>query len=266
MPEYPRSKLPQENQNGEQNQDQGMPLSEHLRELRNRLFVCLAVLLVSTFAGLRYAPHIVELLLDIGRSYQYSFVYIAPQELLLQYVSTALVCGLCLTAPVLFYETWAFIQPGLKPREKRLFVFAIAFGLVCFCVGVYFAYRIMLPFMLYFLISLSLGSSASASISVQNYISFLTTVFLIFGVVFELPVLSVLLNRLGVLKVEWMRKGRRVMIVVIFIAAALITPPDVVSQIMVALPMMMLYELSILLCAASQKLQARAERKKEQGE
>lgn len=244
MPAKPESKA----------QDREMPLSDHLRELRNRLFVCAAVLLVSSLAGMYFAPRIIELLLEIGRSYQYRFVYIAPQELLLQYVSTALICGLCVMVPVLLYETWAFVQPGLRRREKVLCLFAMVFGLLCFCGGVYFAFRIMLPFMLYFLITLSGASSASASISVQSYISFLTTVFLVFGVVFELPVVSVLLNRLGVLKVRWMRKGRRVMIVVIFLAAALITPPDVVSQIMVAVPMLALYELSILLCAASQFL------------
>lgn len=239
-----------------------MPLSEHLREMRNRLLICGGLLLLSTLAGLHFAPRIVELLLDIGRGYRYSFIYLSPQELLVQYVSTALVCGLCVTMPMLLYQTWAFIQPGLRRQEKALFLFAVVFGLLCFCGGVYFAFRIMLPFMLYFLMSLSGGSSAAASISVQSYISFLTTVFLIFGAVFELPVLSVLLNRLGILKVQWMRKGRRVMIVVIFFVAALITPPDVMSQIMVAVPVLALYELSILLCAASQKLRERTEKRK----
>jgi sec-independent protein translocase protein TatC len=128
------------------------------------------------------------------------------------------------------------------------------FGLICFCIGVYFAYRIMLPFMLHFLISLSTGSGVTASISVQNYMTFLMTLFLIFGIVFELPVVSVLLTQMGLLKVEWMKKGRRVVIVVIFVIAALITPPDIVSQIMVAIPMIALYELSIILCTICQKL------------
>lgn len=258
MPDRPKIK-----EKEAESQDREMPLSEHLRELRNRLLICGAVLLLSTLAGLHFSAEIVELLLEMGRSYQYQFVYIAPQELLLQYVSTALVCGVCVTAPVLFYETWAFVQPGLKKHEKALFLFAIIFGLLCFCAGVYFSFWIMLPFMLYFLNTLGSGSSASAAISVQNYISFLTTVLVIFGVVFELPVVSVLLTRLGILKVKWMRKGRRVMVVVIFLVAALITPPDVLSQVMVAVPMLALYELSILLCTVGEKLQERAAKKRE---
>lgn len=238
-----------------------MPLSEHLRELRNRLLVCAAVLLVSTLAGLHFAPQIVETLLESGRSYQYRFVYIAPQELLMQYFSTALVIGLCMTLPALFYETWAFVRPGLRKHENLIFLLAMLFGLLCFSLGVYFAYRVMLPFMLYFLSSVSGGSGVAAAVSVQNYMTFLMTVFLVFGIVFELPVISILLTQMGLLKVAWMRKGRRAVIVLVFVAAALITPPDVVSQIMVAVPMMALYELSILLCTVIQKLQNRMKNK-----
>ena len=101
--------------------------------------------------------------------------------------------------------------------------------------------------MLRFLIQFTTQVNVSASISIEQYISFLLTVFLIFGLVFELPVVSVLLTALGLVRAEWLVKGRRVMIVVIFLLAAIITPPDVVSQIMVAVPMLALYELSILL-------------------
>lgn len=241
-----------------------MPLSEHLRELRSRLLVCAALLVVSILAGLHFAPQIVEILLEIGKSYQYRFVYIAPQELLMQYFSTALLIGLCVTLPVLFYEIWAFVRPGLRKNENLFFLLTMIFGLLCFGLGVWFAFRIMLPFMLYFLASVSGGSGVSAAVSVQNYMSFLLTVFLVFGIVFELPVISILLTQTGLLRVAWMRKGRRVVIVLIFAVAALITPPDVVSQIMVALPMLVLYELSILLCTVLQKLRDRLEMKQKQ--
>lgn len=243
------------------NREKEMSLSEHLRELRNRLMVCLILLAVSVAAALRYVPDLVELLLDMGKAYHYRFIYISPQELLMQYFSVALILGICVTLPMLFYQTWAFVRPGLKKNENLFFLFAMVFGLICFCLGVCFAYRIMLPFMLYFLISLSSGRGITASISVQNYMTFLMTIFLIFGIVFELPMVSVLLTQMGLLKVRWMKAGRRVVIVAIFVIAALITPPDVVSQIMVALPMIGLYELSIFLCTICQKLRERADRK-----
>ena len=163
-------------------QEQSMTLAGHLRELRNRLVICMICLVVSSLAGLNYAPRLVELLTDMGKVYGYSYVYIAPQELLMQYFSIALLAGVCITFPVILYHIWAFVQPGLQKNENFLFLSAIFFGLLCFAAGIVFAYKIMLPFMLHFLIGISAGSEIRASISVQNYITFLMTIFMIFGI------------------------------------------------------------------------------------
>ena len=219
--------------------EKSMALSGHLRELRNRLVICIACLVVSFLIGLHYAPDIVKALTDIGKNYGYTYVYF----------SVAMLAGVCITFPVLFYHIWSFIQPGLRRNENLLFLSAMFFGLICFAAGVLFAYKIMLPFMLYFLVGIGMGSDITAAISVQNYITFLLTIFMIFGIVFELPVLSVILTQMRLLRVEWMKKGRRVIIIVIFVVAAFITPPDIVSQIMIAIPMIGLYELSILICS-----------------
>ncbi len=237
--------------------EKNMTLSGHLRELRNRLLVCLVCLTLSFLVGLKFAPDIVTFLTDMGKIHGYAYVYIAPQELLLQYFSVALLVGVCITLPVILYNIWAFIQPGLKKNENVLFMSVMIFGLIFFAIGIIFAYKIMLPFMLYFLIDVSRGSGISASISVANYLSFLFTIFLIFGIVFELPVVSVLLTQMGLLKVKWMRKGRRFIIVIIFFVAAVITPPDIVSQIMVAIPMIGLYELSILISSLLLRLRSK---------
>ncbi len=224
-----------------------MSLSGHLKELRDRSLICLLVLAAGFALCLSYAPALVTLLTDMGLRYGYVYVYIAPQELLMVYLSIALTGGLVLAFPLIAYHIYAFCSPGLTRREKSFMLGTLFFGTLCFCGGVLFAYGLMLPFMLRFLIQFSAQVSVSASISIQQYVSFLLTVFVVFGAVFELPVISVLLTVLGVLKAAWMVKGRRVMIVVIFLLAAVITPPDVVSQVMVAVPMIGLYELSILL-------------------
>ena len=171
----------------------------------------------------------------------------------MQYFSVAMIVSVCLSLPVLLYHIWGFIQPGLKENENRLFAGALIAGMTCFIVGVLFAYGIMLPFMLRFLIELSKGSTVSASVSVANYISFLMTVFVIMGIVFELPVVCILLNSLGLLRVEWMVKARKFVIVLIFFIAAVVTPPDIVSQCMVAIPMLGLYQLSIWICTLLNK-------------
>jgi sec-independent protein translocase protein TatC len=224
-----------------------MSLTGHLAELRNRVVICIVCLIVSFMVGLHFAPQFVNAMTDIGSAYGYQYVYISPQELLMQYFSVALLVGVCITLPVIFYHVWAFIQPGLKKNENRMILSALLFGMICFVIGIIFAYKIMIPFMLYFLIDLSKGSEITASISVQNYMTFLLTIFMIFGIVFELPVVSVILTQMGLIKVSWMKKGTRVVIVIIFIVSAFITPPDIVSQIMVAIPMIGLYELSILI-------------------
>lgn len=230
------------------NPDGSMSLSGHLKELRNRIVVCVLALLVAFSVCLSYAPRLVTLLTDKGEKYSYYYVYIAPQELFLVYMNVALIGAVVLCFPLLAYQCYAFCRPGLSGKVRLYTVGALLAGALFFAAGVAFAYFISLPFMLRFLIQFTHEVNVSASISIGEYVSFLMTVLVIFGIVFELPVVSVLLTGLGVIKPEWLVKGRRIMIVLIFVLAAIITPPDVVSQVMVAVPMLGLYELSILLC------------------
>ena len=227
--------------------DGSMSLSGHLRELRNRILVCVILLVVVFGVCLSFAPHIVTALTNMGQRYNYVYVYIAPQELFLVYMNVALVGAVVVCFPVLAYQIYAFCSPGLSGKERGYISGSLVAGGLCFLTGVAFAYFISLPFMLRFLIQFTGEVDVSASISIQQYVSFLLTVFVIFGLVFELPVVSVLLTGLGLVRAEWLVKGRKVMVVIIFVLAAIITPPDIVSQIMVAVPMLGLYEISIAL-------------------
>ena len=225
-----------------------MSISGHLKELRNRVLICVIVLVVGFCACLGIAPRLVTLFTDMGKAFNYTFVYIAPQELLMEYFSMAFVGSLVISFPVLAYHIYAFCSPGLTKKERNYIKVGLFAGTMFFVLGIVFARMVSIPFMLRFLISFTGEVDVAASISIQQYISFLLTVFLIFGIVFEMPVITVVLTILGVLRAEWLVKARKVMIVVVFLVAAIITPPDVVSQIMIAIPMLLLYELSILLC------------------
>lgn len=163
------------------------------------------------------------------------------------YFSIALLGAVILAFPVIAYEIFAFCSPGLRQKEKTMMLLGMIFGTVFFALGVLFAYLVTLPFMLHFLITFSTDVPIAASISIEEYVNFLLMVFTIFGVIFELPVLSVILTALGVVRPSWLVSARKVMIVAIFFVAAIITPPDIVSQIMVAIPIIALYEFSILL-------------------
>ncbi len=246
------------------NPEGNMSLSGHLRELRNRILICVLLLLAVFGLCLSFAPRIVTALTDMGKQFNYVYVYIAPQELFLVYMNVALVGAVVVCFPVLAYQIYAFCSPGLSAKERTYISGALIAGALCFLLGVAFAYFISLPFMLRFLIQFTGEVDVSASISIQSYVSFLLTVFVIFGLVFELPVVSVLLTGLGLVRAEWLVKGRKIMIVVIFVLAAIITPPDIVSQVMVAVPMLGLYELSIVLSRAVGKMKKTADEAEEE--
>ena len=224
-----------------------MSLRGHLKELRNRLILCVVVFIIFTVVFLGKAQDLVTLFTDMGEELGYVFVYIAPQELLMQYFKVSLIAAVFAALPLILYECWAFASPGLTRTENITMLFVMIFGFLCFIIGVYFAWRVILPFMLNFFFELGTGSTITANISVESYLNFLITVFVIFGLVFEMPLVSVILSRIGILTPKFMRKWRSVAIVLIFILAAIITPPDVFSQIMVVIPMLALYEISILL-------------------
>lgn len=227
--------------------DGSMSLTDHLKEMRNRLVVCLIVFLIGAVVCFTYSAKIIEAFTNLGSPVGYSFVAIGPSEKLMVYFNTSLIASLVIAVPVIAYEIFNFCSPGLKPKEKSFALFGMVFGSIFFVIGVIFAYKITLPFMLRFLITFGGESIIEAQISIEKYVSFLLTIFVIFGVIFELPVLSVILTMLGIIKPKWLVSARKVMIVLIFVIAAIITPPDPTSQIMVAIPILLLYELSILL-------------------
>ncbi len=243
-----------------------MSLSGHLKELRNRIIVTLIAFVIVFCLCLSKAQDLVSFFTDIGDRYGYQFVYISPQELLMEYFTVSMIISLVFCIPVIAWQIWRFVQPGLKKNENTAFAFALIFGMIFFCLGVLFAYCISLPYILEFLIKVSKGSDIQAQISVQNYIGFLLTVFLVFGCVFELPIISVILTALGLIKSTWLRKGRKYAIIISFVLAAIVTPPDIVSQIMVALPMIVLFQLGIFLSILVEKLKKKKKEDKEESD
>lgn len=229
-------------------EDGSMTLTGHLKELRNRLLICALVFVVGTVYFLTISDRLVDLLTAMARENAgYTFVFLAPQEKLMQYFRLSLIAAVIVVIPVALYQVYAFAKPGLKKSERFFFGLVLVFGLALFCVGVLFAYAVTLPFMLNFLVTLEGTDYITASISIESYINLCLTIFVIFGCVFEMPLITVILARMGIANPEIMKKGRGIAIVLIFFVAAVITPPDIVSQIMVALPMVLLYFISIFL-------------------
>ncbi len=177
-----------------------------------------------------------------------------PFGQLFLYMQVAIIGGVLLSIPNILYQLWAFIAPGLLPRERKYVRAIVFFSSMCFLIGVAFAYFVMLPAALGFFATFG-SATIENNIAISEYMNFIISVMLSAGIVFELPMVSWFLSKLGILTPKFMRHYRRHAIVVIFIAAAALTPgTDPVSQVLLAVPLMGLYEISILVSAwASRK-------------
>jgi sec-independent protein translocase protein TatC len=169
------------------------------------------------------------------------------------HITAAMVAGLILAFPVILWEFWQFFKPALKPSESRYAKGAVLAASGLFFIGVLFGYFMLAPLSIHFLSSYEIDPSVVNQINVRSYIGTLTSICLATGLVFELPIVAFFLTKIGILTPKFMRNYRRHAIVVIFIIAAIITPPDVFSQTLVAIPLLILYEVSIFISARVMK-------------
>ncbi|ONI39163.1 twin arginine-targeting protein translocase TatC [Candidatus Epulonipiscium fishelsonii] len=227
-----------------------MPLLDHLSELRNRLKIVVIVNLIAMAVAFQFSEDIILYLLNLNPGMH--LVYISPSELLMVYIQISVIVALIICSPVTLYQIWAFLEKGLKKQEKTYILISLFFGLICFILGVYFCYSIVLPSMLDFFLRLEI-SEITNMISISSYTSFINFMLFSFGVVFEMPVVIFILTKLNIISTEFLEKNRGISIVAIFIAATIITPPDVVSQLMLGLPMVVLLQISIAISKLANK-------------
>lgn len=245
-------------------EEQKMSLIEHLSELRKRIIICLVALLVAFLLTFSYSEYIFEILLfPLNYTPKFSIkegllfvpdqklhntklVFLGPAEAFWMNMKIALVSGFIMTIPIIFYQLWRFISPGLYSHEKKYVLPFVLTATGLFLMGVTFCYLIVLPFAMSFLLNYKVGDFLMPMLSVGLYIDFLLKFLLAFGFVFELPVLIVIATRMGLITPQTLKKYRRVSIVLAFITAAIITPtPDAFNQTLMAIPMIILYEVGI---------------------
>ncbi|MCS7263158.1 MAG: twin-arginine translocase subunit TatC [Aquificaceae bacterium] len=225
-----------------------MPLTEHLRELRSRLIKSILAFLVGTGVAFYFASAIFEVLKEpVRRSYpQVELVTLSPTEPLFILLKISIVFGFVLSSPLIFYQLWRFVEPALYPNEKRLVFPVTFFSLLLFVMGGAFSYFVALPMALKFLLGIGFSQlQAKPFLSVNLYISFLLKMIVGFGIAFELPVVVFLLQRAGVVTEQQLKAFRKYFIVIAFVAGALIAP-DVTTQVLMAIPLILLYEISLL--------------------
>ncbi len=226
-----------------------MPLTEHLRELRIRLIRSVIAFLIGSGVAFYFARQVFEFLkIPVNRSYpEVELITLSPTEPLFILIKISITVGLILASPVILWELWRFVEPALYPNEKRLFVPLLISSIVLFLSGSAFAYFVVLPIALKFLLGLGFSQlAATPYLSVNLYVSFVLKMLVAFGVAFQMPIVLYMLQRAGVITQEQLKSFRRYFIVVALIIGAVIAP-DVSTQILMAIPLLILYEVSILL-------------------
>ncbi len=228
--------------------DEKLPFTAHLEELRNRLiisFIAVAIgFVISYFFKERLFDILVTPLKDVMGEGD-TLVYTGLPEAFFTYLKVAFLSGLIVASPVIIYQFWVFVAPGLYSKEKRLLLPIIFLSSLFFIGGSLFGYFVVFPYGFQFFLGFATETIRPLP-AMKEYLSFSSKLLLAFGLVFELPLVITFMAKLGIISVEFLKRNRKYALLLFFVGSAILTPPDVVTQVMMAIPLMFLYEISIL--------------------
>lgn len=225
-------------------------IKPHLAELRKRLFISVLCVIVLFFVCLAFSEHILALLTaplrNVLPAFSNKITFVELTEPLFTTMKVSFFAAFILSLPVIFWQFWKFVAPGLYDNEKKLVLPFVSFATIMFLLGVSFCYFIVVPMAFAFLINFGASvQDLNPLISLGLYVGFFVKLMIAFGLAFEMPVLTYFLAKLGLVDDEFLKKHFRVAVLLIFIFAALMTPPDVISQFLMAIPLCLLYGLSV---------------------
>jgi len=237
-------------------EDKEMTFLEHLEELRWRIIKALIGIVIGAIVLWIGVDWIVNnILFSPAKNTEppLTIINLKPYGQFVLYLEVVLIGGVILSVPNIIYQFWKFFEPALKPEERKHIVSIVIFTSLCFIIGIVFSYYLLLPAALGFFATFG-TSLIENKISASEYMSFVMSLLIASGIVFELPMVSFFLSKIGILKPSFMRKYRRHAIIIILLVAGIVTPgPDITSQVLLSIPLFLLYELSILICKYSQK-------------
>lgn len=219
---------------------------QHFEDLRKMLIVSLIALMVATFACYFFSDFFLSLLRRPIDNLGLDLFFIGVTEGFFTKIKIALYAGFVVSFPIIAWQVWKFIVPALYPSERRYIMILMPVSTLLFVGGVVFAYFTVFPVMMRFLLMVS--GELQPMITVSQYVSFCVTFLIPFGIMFEMPVFAMFLTRIGIITPQWLKAKRKYALLIFFIVGAVLTPsPDPVSQILMALPMYILYEISIII-------------------
>ena len=225
-----------------------IPFTAHLEELRRRLIVCFIAVGIGFVLSYGFKEKLFQILtrplISVMKTGD-KLIFTGLPEAFFTYLKVAFLSGIILATPIIFYEFWMFVAPGLYNKEKRLMFPIVFLSTLFFVAGSFFGYFIVFPYGFKFFLGFA-SETIQPLPSMREYLSFASKLLLAFGVVFELPLIITFLAKLGMVSVSFLKKNRKYALLLFFVGAAILTPPDVVTQVMMALPLMVLYEISIV--------------------
>lgn len=227
------------------NDDRELTLIEHISEIRKRIIICFLFFIVSFVLLFPFSKYLLNILKLPVHGLIDKFVFFSPEEPFLIYMRLSVLSAIVISMPVFLYHLWAFIRPALDNNIRKNILYFVIICFISFLLGVAFAYFIILPRGLIFLLNLS-GSELKPFISANRYISFVSYIIFGCGIVFQMPVISFILTKLKVINSRFLRKKYKYAVIILFIIAAIITPTtDIFNMLVMAIPMILLYEVSI---------------------
>lgn len=223
-------------------------LIEHLTELRHCLVWSLGFVLLGFFGCWGFSEKIFDIIRVPIAPYlpDGGFIFTGPMDKFLAHIKVCLLAGIIISSPFWMYQVWKFISPGLYKNEKKYALSFISFGTFLFLTGVSFVYFVVYPMAFKFLMMFG-GTTDKGMITIEKYLSFFTTTTLVFGVAFELPLILTILGMMGIISHQFLIEKRRYAIVLLAALSAMFTPPDVISMFAMLTPLVILYEISIIL-------------------
>ena len=247
--------------------DDKQPFLSHLEELRKRLIACAIAIGVGFAISYFFSERLFQILIAPLKAVLPEgdkLIFTALPEMFFTYLKVAFIAGVMLSAPYIFYQLWLFIAPGLYKNEKKFVIPFVIASTILFIGGALFGYFVVFPFGFEFFISFN-NEYVKALPSVKQYFGFAVKLLFAFGFVFELPVVIFFLTKMGVVTPALLRKNRKYAILIAFVVAAILTPPDVITQCMMAGPIIVLYEIGIFVSMAAwnKKQQKKAEAESE---
>jgi sec-independent protein translocase protein TatC len=235
-------------------EDRPQTVVEHLGELRRRVVYMLLSVAVASGAAYAFIDEIISFITKTGGIQ--NLVFISPTEAFFVTVKLSILVGIVGAMPFILYQVWRYVGVALKKKERKYLIYFGPLSYVLFLMGATFAFRGVLPLGIKFLLSFS-RENITPLITLNSYVGFLGKMITAFGLMFELPLVILLLSKLGIVTPEVLKKGRKYAIVAIFVMAAVLTPPDVVSQIMLAAPVLLMYEIGVWICVVVTKKRVR---------